>query len=143
MKFFDYREYMKNHSTAVFTGLDEECRRNAPGRQFLRDARAGKSPIWVDTIAPISEPDGDWEFGELQIARFMRGTDAATAGGGKCSYRKHKILLQYCAGRRIIVYILPFLPKKYKCYFVNNFSLAALFLRKSFQRSCNPTFNVL
>ncbi len=80
MKFFDYREYMKKHSTAVFTGLDEECRRNAPGRQFLRDARAGKSPVWVNTIAPISEPDGDWEFGELQIARFMRGTDAATAG---------------------------------------------------------------
>ena len=39
MKFFDYREYMKNHGTAVFTGLDEECRRNAPGDHLAVRAR--------------------------------------------------------------------------------------------------------
>ena len=80
MKFFDYRAYMKEHKTGLFTGLDAHCRRNAPGRQALRDARAGKTSLWTGTIAPISEPDGDWEFGELQVARYMHGTDPTTAG---------------------------------------------------------------
>lgn len=80
MKFFAYREKMKNCSTAVFTGLDAECRAHAPGRQKLREAKADAGDGWKELAAQVSKTHGSGLKGEHTVAWYMHGTDPDTAG---------------------------------------------------------------
>ena len=61
MKFFDYRAYMKEHKTGLFTGLDAACRRRAADRQTLRKAYAEKKPGWIDFNAGVLLDGADME----------------------------------------------------------------------------------
>ena len=64
MNFFEYREYMKKNTTALFTGLDETCRRRAPMRQMLRDALNGKR-----TMEELKTAAGELEVPLYRLAR--------------------------------------------------------------------------
>ncbi len=74
MNFFEYREYMKKNTTALFTGLDETCRRRAPMRQMLRDALNGKRTM--EELKTAAGVDNN----ELLVAYYMNGTNAETDG---------------------------------------------------------------